>query len=40
MNRASPEWRDWIGSREEATDTASLGSLQRMSATLDRDDAP
>ena len=40
MNRASPEWRDWIGSREEATDTASLGSLQRMSATLDRDEAP
>ena len=40
MNQASLDWRDWIGSREEATDIASLGSLQRLSATLDRDDAP
>ncbi len=40
MNRATLDLRNWIGSREEATDTASLGSLQRMSATLDRDDAP
>lgn len=40
MNQTALDWRDWIGSREEATDTASIGSLQRMSATLDRDDAP
>lgn len=40
MNQTTLDWRDWIGSREEASDIASLGSLQRMSATLDRDDPP
>ena len=40
MGGQASAWRTWIGAREKATDVVSVASLERMSATLDRDDPP
>jgi 3-methylfumaryl-CoA hydratase len=37
---AVADYSDWIGRTEEARDTVTAGPLDRLSATLDRDDAP
>jgi 3-methylfumaryl-CoA hydratase len=40
MPQASADERDWIGRREVRRDVLTEGPLDRLSATLDRDDAP
>ena len=38
MTHATPDYSHWIGRTEEAHDTVTAGPLDRLAATLDRDD--